>query len=190
MKAGWKCSTLRRKNYFIKHSVWVKFPPVLGIKVTFTLVIYSTDWIPHLPVGSLSFLHTETDFTNLFSWGSLGVFSICSLGLYITLNGAATRGRRRLSLFVLTWGSRFEASWAPWLKTKEAWGRPPACQTCWHRCARSNGWNGQYDLLIWSHIMSPQQHRGMWRQTFTPSWGPSFFLLFIYFLFVWWWSWS
>lgn len=130
MEAGWKCSTLRRKNDFIKHSVWVKFPPVLGIKVTFPLVISSTDWIPHLPVGSLSFLHTETDFTNLVSWGSLGVFSICSLGLYITLNGAATRGRRQLSLFVLTWGSRFEASGAPWLKTKEAWGRPPAGQTC------------------------------------------------------------
>lgn len=55
MEARWKCSASRRKNYFIKHSVWAKFMPVDGIKVTFTLVISSTDWIPHLPVGSLSF---------------------------------------------------------------------------------------------------------------------------------------
>lgn len=69
MEAGWKSSALRHKNVFIKHSVWAKFMPVLGVKVTFTLVISSTDWIcfPHLPVGSLSFLHTVTIFLSLVS---------------------------------------------------------------------------------------------------------------------------
>lgn len=120
MEAGWKCSALRRKNVFIKHSVWAKFTPVLGVRVTFTPHIFSTDWIrfPHLPVGNLSFLHTVTIFPNLVSWGSLGAFSICILGPYITLNGPTTQGRRWLLLFVLTWGSRFQASWALWLKTQ------------------------------------------------------------------------
>lgn len=95
MEAGWKCFALRRKNVFIKHSAWAKIKPVLAVKVTFTLVISSADWIcfPHLPVGSLSFLHTLTILPNLVSWGSLGAFSICILGPYIILNGPAAYGR-------------------------------------------------------------------------------------------------
>lgn len=120
MEAGWKCSALRRQSVFIKHSVWAKFTPVLGVKVTFTPVISSTHWMcfTDLPMGSLSFLHTVTIFSNLVSWGILGAFSMCILGPYITLNGTPTHARRWLPLFVLTWGSRFKASWPPWLKTQ------------------------------------------------------------------------
>lgn len=91
MEARWKSSASRHKNDFFKHSAWAKLMPVLGTKVTFTLVISSTDWIPHIPVGSLSFLR---QLPTLVSWGSLVVFSICSLGPYITLSGADAHGRR------------------------------------------------------------------------------------------------
>lgn len=106
----WKWDgSVPNQDVFIKHSVWAKITLILGEKVTFTAVIFSTSCFPkgfYIGLFFLFILQCGCDYYLYFR------------GPYITVNGPANDSRMWLSLFLLTWGKCLEASWVSWLMSE------------------------------------------------------------------------